>query len=135
MKMKASVLVQEIPEDLRTYADIFIRSGEYKDSFAPPAFIQDVVWLAKTKGSTEVSEAICAQVNEWLSSREALTDSAKKLIEDVLEKCPIPSKDDSLHGAMLPAYVVSEWFRLLSQPWSHMYETAIESGNKWLREN
>ena len=99
--MKASVLVQEIPEDLRTYADIFIRSGEYKDSFAPPAFIQDVVWLAKTKGSTEVSEAICAQVNEWLSSREALTDSAKKLIEDVLEKSPIPSKDDSLHGSMV----------------------------------
>lgn len=133
--MKASIAVQSIPEELQKYANIFIKSGEYKDPFAPPAYIQDIVWLSQTKGSTEVSESTCKELEQWLASREQETNKARQLIDDIMAKHPLPSKDESMHGAVLPEYVISEWFRVLSQPWSHLYERSIESGQRWLNSN
>lgn len=130
--MKASKVVELIPAELREYARIFIDSEEYTDQFAPPQFVQDIVWLAQKKGSTEISDKVLTSLTEWLDSREDAFHSAMGLVEALEQKHPVPTPEQAADGASLPPYITTEWFRMLRQVWSHKHAQAVEDGWKWL---
>lgn len=133
--MKACEVAERLPKELRDYANIFVKSGEYNDPFAPPSTIQDVVWLAETQRNKEISAESIQWIVEWLDSREDAEESAKALIEQILLMHPLPSNAEVVAGVSIPEYTILPWFKILYQPWSHRFEDAIEQGWKWLKSN
>ena len=133
--MKASEAVKIIPQDIREYAMVFVRSKEFGDEMAPPNFVQDIVWLASTRGSTQIDEAVVRHLESWLASREAATDEANQVIDELTSRHPVPSRQDLLNGAGLPEYIAKEWFTLLSNPISHKHDEAIQKGREWLQSH
>jgi hypothetical protein len=133
--MKAWQVVDQLPKPLVEYASMFIKSEQYNDPFAPPSTIQDVVWLAQTKRTTTISVESLQWIEEWLSTREDGEESAKALLEQIHLRHPLPSADQVIAGASIPEYTILPWYKILYQPWSRLFETSIEQGWKWLKEN
>jgi hypothetical protein len=133
--MKAWEVAEKLPKALREYASIFIRSEEYNDPFAPPSTIQDVVWLSETHRSKHISDESLSWIAEWLESREDAEESAKALLEQIHVKHPLPTNEQVVAGASIPEYTIAPWYKILYQPWSRLFEEAIEQGWKWLKNN
>jgi|GEM_PF-6493839 len=133
--MKAWEVAEKLPKELREYASVFIKSEEYSDPFAPPSTIQDVVWLSETQRGKQISEESLNWIAEWLDSREDAEESAKALLERIHAKHPLPTNQQVLAGENIPEYVIAPWYKILQQPWSRMFEDAIEQGWKWLKSN
>lgn len=133
--MKAWQVVEQLPQELVEYAQIFIKSEQYDDPFAPPSTIQDVVWLAETKRNTTLSPETLTWIEEWLATREDGAESAKALLDQIHLRHPLPTAEQVVAGASIPEYTISSWYKVLLQPWSRMFEESIEQGWKWLKQN
>lgn len=133
--MKAWQVAEQLPEELVAYTQMFIKSEQYDDPFAPPSAVQDVVWLAETKRNTPISDETLLWIQEWLGTREDGAESAKALLEQIHLKHPLPTAEQVVAGADIPVYTISSWYKVLLQPWSRMFEESIEQGWKWLKQN
>lgn len=133
--MKASEVVKTIPDEIRDYAMVFVRSKTYEDEMAPPNFVQDIVWLGSTRGSTQIDENVVKHLEAWLAGREEATAEANRIIDELAERHPVPSRQELLNGARLPEYIAQEWFTLLSNPISHKHDEAMRKGREWLQSH
>jgi len=133
--MKASQVAQTIPNEIREYASVFVRTKSFDDSMAPPNFVQDIVWLASTRGSTPIDENVIKHLESWLASREVATEEANSIMDELAQRFPVPTRQELLNGAGLPEYIAQEWFTLLSNPISHKHDEAIQRGREWLQSH
>lgn len=133
--MKASQVAQTIPDDIREYASVFVKSKMFDDVMAPPNFVQDIVWLASTKGSTQIDENVIKHLEAWLAAREEATAEANRIMDELAERFPVPTRQELLNGAGLPEYIAQEWFTLLSNPISHKHDEALRKGREWLQSH
>jgi len=133
--MKASQVAQTITNEIREYASVFVRTKSFDDSMAPPNFVQDIVWLASTRGSTPIDENVIKHLESWLASREVATEEANSIMDELAQRFPVPTRQELLNGAGLPEYIAQEWFTLLSNPISHKHDEAIQRGREWLQSH
>lgn len=133
--MKAWEVAESLPQELREYANIFVKSEEFNDPFAPPSTIQDVVWLSETQRGKQISDESVQWIVEWLESREDAEESAKGLLEQIHLRHPLPTSEQVVAGASIPEYTIASWYKILYQPWSRLFEESIEQGWKWLKSH
>lgn len=133
--MKAWEVAEKLPQELVDYTNIFVRSEEYNDPFAPPSTIQDVVWLSQSQRGKQISEESLQWISEWLDSREDAEESAKALLEQIHVRHPLPTSEQVVAGASIPEYTIASWYKILYQPWSRLFEDSIEQGWKWLKSH
>lgn len=133
--MKASQVAQTIPNEIREYTSVFVQSKSFDDSMAPPNFVQDIVWLASTRGSTPIDENVIKHLEAWLAGREEAATEANRIMDELTERFPVPTRQQLLDGATLPEYIAQEWFTLLGNPISQKHDEALQKGREWLQSH
>jgi hypothetical protein len=133
--MKASQLVQTIPDEVKAYANLFVKAQSYDDPMAPPPFVQDIVWLSGKKGSTVIDDNVIAHLQRWLDSREAAYEQSSAILRELQERFPVPTRQEILNGATLPEYVVADWYRVLGNHLAQKHDEAMQKAREWLQNH
>ena len=133
--MKASQLVQAIPDEVKAYASLFVKAQSHDDPMAPPHFVQDIVWLSSKRGSTVIDENVITHLQRWLNSREAAYEQSAELLCELHDRFPVPTRQEMLNGATLPEYIVTEWYRVLGNHYAQKHDEAMQKGREWLQNH